>query len=164
MTTRTKKAIICIVTILVTCGIGLGAHSYWFVLKPWHEFQDEDQGVAEIFKRMESEPPPGVVKREWKEFLGLVYTAYGNVTFSPFYQRDSFDTLDGMRRFRRDLDRHLAATDKVDVDTLLWIFYRLSQFGPKGKAYIEKLTPLFEDHAASIERRVLKKAVEKVDQ
>jgi len=69
-----------------------------------------------------------------------------------------------MRRFRRDLDRHLAATDKVDVDTLLWIFYRLSQFGPKGKAYIEKLTPLFEDHAASIERRVLKKAVEKVDQ
>jgi hypothetical protein len=42
-----------------------------------------------------------------------------------------------MRRFRRDLDRHLAATDTVDVDTLRWMFYRLSEFGPKGKTYIE---------------------------
>ena len=70
VTTRTKKAIICIVTILVICGIGFGGYIYWNVLKPWHEFQDEDQIVAEMFKRMESEPPPGVAKREWKEFLG----------------------------------------------------------------------------------------------
>jgi hypothetical protein len=75
------------------------------------------------------------------------------VTFSPFYQRESFDTLDGMRRFRRDLDRHLAATDTVDVDTLRWFFYRLAEFGPLGKAYIAKLTPLFEDHASFIEQR-----------
>ena len=139
-------------TILVICGIGFGGYIYWNVLKPWHEFQDEDQIVAEMFKRMESEPPPGVAKREWKEFLGLVYTAYGNVTFSPFYQHGSFDTLAGMRRFRRDLDRHLAATDTVDVDTLRWMFYRLSEFGPEGKAYIEKLTPGFENHARFIER------------
>jgi hypothetical protein len=153
MTTRKRKVIICIATILVTCGIGLGAHSYWYVLKPWHEFKDEDQVVAEIFERMESEPPPGVSTRDWEEFLGTVYTAYGNVTFSPFYQHGSFDTLDGMRRFRSDLDRHLAATDIVDVDTLRWIFYRLAEFGPKGKSYIEKRTPDFEHHASFIEEQ-----------
>ncbi|MFT5325418.1 MAG: hypothetical protein ACI8P0_003287 [Planctomycetaceae bacterium] len=69
MSTRTRKAVIGIVVILVTCGIALGSYSYWYVLKPWHEFQDEDQRVAEFFARLESERPPGVVKREWKEFL-----------------------------------------------------------------------------------------------
>ncbi|MFT5325421.1 MAG: hypothetical protein ACI8P0_003290 [Planctomycetaceae bacterium] len=164
MTTRTRKAVIGIVAILVTCGIGLGVYIYFYVHKPWHEFRMERQAVAEIFARMESEPPAGVSTRDWDQFLITVHIAYGNVTGSPFYQRDSFDTLAGMRRFRRDFDRHLAATDTVDVDTLRWIFYRLAEFGPRGKAYIEKLTPLFEDHAASIERKLLKTAVEKADQ
>tara|TARA_R110002072_G_C7977032_1_gene535645 strand:+ start:15352 stop:16398 length:1047 start_codon:yes stop_codon:yes gene_type:complete len=162
--TRQRKTIVCITAVLVVCGIGFGGYSYWYLLKPWHEFQNEDQGVAEIFKRIGSEPPPGVVEREWKEFLGMVYTAYGNVTFSPFYQRESFDTLAGMRRFRCDLDQHLAATDTVNVDTLRWIFYRLAKFGPKGKAYIEQRTTDFEHHADFIERRVLKEPIDKFDE
>lgn len=164
MTSRRRKTIIGIVAILVTSGIGLSGYSYWFVLRPWHEFKDEQQHVAEVFKSMESKPPPGVSTRDWDQFLITVDIAYANVTFSPFYQRDSFDTLDGMRWFRRDLDRHLAATESADVETVRWMFYRLSEFGPEGKAYIEKLTPDFENRAASLQQKSMNTVTEKVDQ
>jgi len=41
---------------------------------------------------------------------------------------------------------------------------QLSGHAARGKSYIERQTPRFEDHAASIERKVLKTAVEKADQ
>jgi hypothetical protein len=74
----------------------------------------------------------------WNCAHGWVITAYGNICFSPEHTATS-----EMYRFRADVEKKLNSG--IDLETLKWIWNRLSETGPRGKRYTERFEPSFRD-------------------
>ena len=80
--------------------------------------------------------PNAIDPAAWDCAHGWVMTAFCN--FTP--ERISTDE---MYQLQGDLECKL--TEKIDLDTLQWIWDRFGRTGPRGKEYIERYRPMFRE-------------------
>ena len=80
--------------------------------------------------------PLDVPPAAWDCALGETVMAFDNVGMRV-------GQGDVAYRLRDDLDRKLAG--KVDLETLEWIWDRLSESGPHGRRYVERARPRFRE-------------------
>jgi hypothetical protein len=98
-----------------------------------------------LFRQMETSlnvlkpaQPNSIGPGTWDCAHRWVVTAYCNICFSPQHTATA-----EMYRLRDDLGEKL--NDRIDLETLKWIWIRLGETGPHGKRYTERFEPSFRD-------------------
>jgi hypothetical protein len=90
--------------------------------------------MLDSIANLEPTNPGSVPPAVWDCALGETVIAFDNVGMRV-------GQGDVARRLRDDLERKLAG--KVDLETLDWIWDRLSESGPHGRRYVGRFRPRF---------------------
>jgi hypothetical protein len=111
------------------CIVPIGRHMEWTRL---------ERQIDSYIRYLKPTPPSTIKPGEWDCAHSWIVNAYCNICFSPEHTAAT-----EMYRLRKDLRAKLR--DRIDLETLKWIWNRLGQTGPYGKQYTERFGPLFRD-------------------
>ena len=135
---RARRIVGVTLAVAIAILVGAGGRAYWLRLRTWHAFVDERNQMEALLRQKREPCPAGVEPRHWEAAWEITYNALGNVCFSP-----ERVTVREMQRLRGDMERKAAETGPLDF--LRWLWNRLAQTGPRGREYIERMTPLLEE-------------------
>lgn len=120
----------------------------WFYvtqIRPLGLYREKNKEIAQRLFDLKDQVPAGVNPKQWENLTTLTDIGFGNVFFSPKHA-----SYTEMLRFQADLEEKLRADKPIRVETLRWIWKRLSETGPHGKDYSERMIQLFEEGASQI--------------
>lgn len=112
---------------------------------PLNLYRQKNREIAQRLFDLKEQTPAGIDAQQWENLTTLTDIAFGNVFHSP-----ELASYPEMLQFQSDLEEKLRTDKPIGVETLRWIWKRLSQTGPHGKDYSDRMSLLFEESAAQI--------------
>lgn len=114
--------------------IGIAMYLLIPVVRDFIEFRNYyrlQRSTRDLIDAWSEKQPDGVPPEAWEHATDWTKNAFDNIFFSP-----NHTSLSELEKFRADLETRLAK--KGDMDTVDWIWKRLSETGPNGKRYVER--------------------------
>jgi|GEM_PF-3895258 len=102
------------------------------------EFRREQELANELISSLDSRRPSHTDQETWDDATRWAGIAFANVCFS-----DEHLTIEELRRFTIDTRQELQG--EVDLDTIDWVWKRLSETGPHGKQYTNRVKPAYRN-------------------